>query len=102
MDGMTTIANGDPLLTVLVLVAALVGGVLAGVLYFKGLLWQVRRYSAGGRLPSLLGLMALRFLLLAGMLGAAAFAGALPLLVAVLGVMAGRFLVMRRVREMPT
>lgn len=79
--------------------AGLCAGFAFGLLYFKGLWWQVRRFEVQRRPLVLIGVMALRFALLGGGLLLAALAGAVPLLTAALGVLAGRWLVMRQVRR---
>ncbi|MCW0182745.1 ATP synthase subunit I [Zavarzinia sp.] len=78
--------------------AGLAAGLAFGILYFRGLWWQVRRFEARRRPLVLIGVMIGRFALLGGGLVLAALAGAVPLLTAALGVLGGRALVMRRVR----
>ena len=62
-------ATDDPLILSLILVAAFAGGLGAGMVYFRALWWQVRRYADGGGMRGLLGLTVLRFALLAGVKG---------------------------------
>ena len=72
---------------------------MLGVLYFRGLWWNARRFAAGGRATTTIALMIGRFVLLGGLLTLASLEGALPLLVMALGVLIARSVVMRRVRE---
>ena len=72
-------------------------GVALGVLYFHPL-WRSLRLLAGATpLKTVFVAMALRFALLAAALAPIGQEGALPLLTTAAGIMAGRFLVMRRV-----
>ncbi|PWR25741.1 ATP synthase subunit I [Zavarzinia aquatilis] len=88
----------DSATMLLQVLAGLAAGVAFGLLYFKGLWWQVRRFEARRRTLALVGVMVLRFALLGGGLLLAALAGAVPLLSAAVGILAGRWLVMRQVR----
>lgn len=72
-------------------------GFVFGLLYFRGLWWQVRHFEARRRPLLLIGVMIARFALLGGGLLLAALAGVVPLLTTALGVLGGRALVMRRV-----
>jgi F1F0 ATPase subunit 2 len=74
------------------------GGAL-GWLYFHGLWWNVRRFTQGGRMGASLCLGAARFLGLAAVLYLTSRAGALPLLVTSLGLLAARVVVLRRFRR---
>jgi len=81
------------------LLAHLAAGIALGILYFRGLWRNVRRFAGGGRAATALALMAGRFALLGGLLTLASLEGALPLLMMALGVLVGRSVVMRRVRQ---
>ncbi|HVJ55353.1 MAG TPA: ATP synthase subunit I [Aliidongia sp.] len=74
------------------------GGAAAGLLYFGGL-WRSARLFAEGGLKAAVGLTIGRFALLAGVLTLVSLEGALPLLMTALGLLAGRWAVMHRVRE---
>ena len=76
-------------------------GIALGVLYFRGLWWNVRRYTHGGSLLTMIALMIGRFVLLGALLALASLEGALPLLMLALGTLVGRSVVMGRVREAP-
>ncbi len=84
-------------LTALTLALHLIGGTVIGGLYFGSLWWQAQRFERAGRLRTLLASIVLRFALLAGILTAASFEGALPLLATALGVLLARFAALRRV-----
>jgi F1F0 ATPase subunit 2 len=74
-------------------------GIMVGVLYFRALWWNTRRFALGGRATTMIALTIGRFALLGGLLILASRDGALPLLVMALGVLIARSAVMRRVRE---
>lgn len=74
-------------------------GIVLGEVIFRSLWFSVRRFAADVRAARLLALMLGRLLLLGGVLLLVSLEGALPLLTTVLGLLLGRFLVMRRVRE---
>ena len=76
----------------------LVGGVAVGGLYFGSLWWHAQLFEGAGRVRMLLAGMAVRFAVLGGVLTAASFEGAMPLLVTALGVLVARALVLRRAR----
>ena len=84
--------------TVLILALYLGGGASAGGLYFANLWWTARLFERAGRVGTLLASMAARFALLGGVLTAASFQGAMPLLATALGVLLARAVVLRRVR----
>ena len=77
----------------------LAAGIALGVLYFRGLWWNVSRLTGDGRVMTTIALMVGRFVLLGGLLTLASLGGALPLLAMALGVFIGRSVVMRRTRE---
>jgi F1F0 ATPase subunit 2 len=81
------------------LLAHLTAGIALGILYFRGLWRNVRRFAGGGRAAAIIALMIGRFALLGGLLTLASLEGALPLLVMTLGVFIARAVVMRRVRQ---
>ena len=79
--------------------AHLAAGLLLGAGYFTTLSWQADRLAAGGHAGKTIAMMALRFLVLGGLLTLASFEGALPLLTMALGLLIARFIIMRRLRE---
>ncbi len=82
------------------LAAHLAAGIGFGVLYFRGLWWNTRRFTQGGeRVTTTIALMLGRFALLGGALTLASLEGALPLLVMALGILIARSVVIRKVRE---
>lgn len=76
----------------------LAAGIVVGIVYFRSLWWNARRFAEGGRVTTTLALMFGRFALLGGLLTLASLEGALPLLLMTLGVLIARFVVMRGVR----
>lgn len=74
-------------------------GLLLGILYFYGVWWNARLFASGGRVGTSILVMLSRIALLVIVLTLASFEGALPLLVMALGVLLGRFIVMRRLRN---
>lgn len=74
-------------------------GIALGVLYFRALWWNVRRFGGDGRVTTNVALMIGRFVLLGGLLTLASLEGALPLLMTALGVLVGRAIVMRHTRQ---
>ena len=81
------------------LAAHLAAGVIVGVLYFRSLWWNARRFTAGGRVSTTIAVMIGRFVMLGVLLTLASLEGALPLLLMALGVLIARFVVMRGIRE---
>jgi F1F0 ATPase subunit 2 len=81
------------------LAAYLAAGIALGVLYFRSLWWNVRRYISGAPVVTTIALTIGRFALLGGLLTLASWEGALPLLMLSLGVMVGRSVVMGRLGE---
>ena len=73
-------------------------GIAGGIAYFSGLWWNAWLFAQGARTGTTILLMAGRFALLGGLLTLASLQGAAPLLAMALGVMIGRFVVMRTVR----
>jgi F1F0 ATPase subunit 2 len=84
--------------TLLGLGADLAVGIALGVLYFRTLWWNTRRFVQGGRAITNVAVLIGRIMLLGGLLILASLEGALPLLVMALGILIGRSAVMRRVR----
>ena len=103
MDGerMTTLYfNGLPTWAVMLSLAAhLAAGIMLGVVYFRSLWWNARRFTGGGRVATTIAVMIGRFVILGVALGLASLEGALPLLLMALGVVVARSLVMRRIGE---
>jgi F1F0 ATPase subunit 2 len=77
-------------------------GIALGILYFRSLWWNVRRFADGGSLLTTIALMIGRFVLLGALMTLASLEGALPLLILALGVLVARSAVSRRVREAAT
>ena len=84
------------LLQILLLSACFCAGLGLGLLYFQGLWWNIRQFTAGGRARTLLLLAIGRFLVLGTLLLLMSLAGALPLLAAMLGVLAARAAALHR------
>ena len=82
----------------IILALHLAGGAGVGALYFTSLWWNARLFERAGRLRTLLASMAVRFVVLGGVLTAASFEGAMPLLVTALGVLLARAAVLRHFR----
>lgn len=79
--------------------AYLGGGMLLGLIFFRGLWWNVRQF-AGGRALSAMLLMTGRFSLMAAVLLLTSLEGARPLLTMALGVLGARAMVLRRSAKM--
>lgn len=73
----------------------LLAGLAGGTAHFVLLRWNTRLYLAGGSVACALGVQAFRMAVTALLLGFAAWHGALPLLLAALGVLVARPLVLR-------
>ncbi|MGA2128831.1 MAG: ATP synthase subunit I [Xanthobacteraceae bacterium] len=84
--------------TLLGLGADLAVGIALGVLYFRALWWNTRRFVQGDRAIINVALMIGRIMVLGCVLVLASLEGALPLLVMSLGILIGRSAVMRQVR----
>lgn len=96
---MSVLASLPPLVVgVLVAAACAALGVGLGLVYFRGLWWNARMLAGGRSAKRVVALMLGRFVLLAAVLALLARAGALPLVAAALGLLAGRQFVLRRVR----
>jgi F1F0 ATPase subunit 2 len=70
-------------------------GLALGILYFRGVWWNVRLFADGRRAAIAIALGLVRFALLAGVLAAVSREGALPLLLTALGLLIARPIVMR-------
>jgi F1F0 ATPase subunit 2 len=91
-----TLPGGAALLDLAIHLAA---GITLGMLYFRGLWWNVRKLAGDGRVITTVALMIGRFAMLGGLLILASLEGALPLLVMALGLLIGRAIVMRNMTE---
>jgi hypothetical protein len=74
-------------------------GCALGVLYFGSLWWSADLFARPGRMGATIAVTAGRFALLGGILTLVSLAGAMLLLMTALGILGGRALVMRRVRQ---
>ena len=81
-----------------VLAAWLAGGVALGICYFQALRWNAALFARGGRAITAIACTLGRFAVLGAALALASLHGAAPLLASAVGVLLGRFLVMRRAR----
>lgn len=79
----------------------LLAGLAGGTAHFALLRWNTRLYLAGGALGRAVGAQALRLATTTVLLGFAAWHGALPLLLAAIGVALARLLVLRRLATVP-
>ena len=82
------------------LAACLCAGFALGWLYFQGLWWNICQFAGGGGALTFLFLGIGRFLLLGSALLLASYAGALPLLVVALSVLAARAAALRHVHHL--
>ena len=73
-------------------------GIACGIVYFRFLWWDVRRFAAAGSPAVTILSMLARVAFLGGVLILASKQGALPLLLMALGVFIARFVVVRGVR----
>lgn len=87
-----------PWARLLILLLHLPAGFALGVVYFHSLWWTIRRLDGDGRVGTVVAVMAGRLAVVGGLLALASLEGALPLLLAALGVLIARPLVMRRVQ----
>lgn len=85
-------------MTILIVALHLAAGTGAGMLYFGAVRRSAYGFTAGGPIAATVGFAVLRFALLAVALTLTSLEGALPLLAAALGILAGRAIVMRRAR----
>ena len=81
------------------IMAFLATGFVLGLFYFIDLWWSIRLFTAGGHTQAAIALTVARFILLGGFLMLVSLQGAIPLLLAALGFLAGRIAVIRRLRE---
>src|ERR1700733_13034547 len=79
------------------LLVHLTAGIALGVLYFRSLWWNARRFAEGGRATTTIALMIGRFVLLGAVFTLASLEGAIPLLAMSLGVLFARCAVTRSV-----
>jgi F1F0 ATPase subunit 2 len=98
---MTYLALNNPpnWATLLGLAAHLAAGIIVGMLYFRSLWWNARRFTTGGRVSTTIAVMIGRFVILGLLLTLASLEGALPLLLMALGVVIARSVVMHRIKE---
>ncbi|WP_171033938.1 N-ATPase subunit AtpR [Lichenicoccus roseus] len=73
-------------------------GFVLGLLYFQALIWNADQFASGGATLSAVGLLVGRFGLLACILLLTSLQGALPLLMLTLGLLVGRYVLLRRAR----
>jgi F1F0 ATPase subunit 2 len=81
------------------LAAHLVAGIVVGVIYFRSLWWNARRFTMSGHVATTIAVMIGRFVILGLLLTLASLEGALPLLLIALGVLIARSAVVRRIGE---
>jgi F1F0 ATPase subunit 2 len=81
------------------LAAHLVAGIVVGVIYFRSLWWNARRFTMGGHVATTIAVMIGRFVILGMVLTLASLEGALPLLLMAAGVLIARSAVVRRIGE---
>lgn len=81
------------------LAAHVAAGFAAGVVFFQGLWWTTRRLSGESSIAMLIIMIIGRVAMLAGLLTMASFEGAQPLLALASGLLAARFIVVRRVTK---
>ncbi len=67
-----------------------------GMAYFRSLRWTAERFATGDGVKLAAGVVVLRFVLLGGVLALVSRQGALPLLLAALGVFIARAIVLRQ------
>ncbi|WP_158258684.1 N-ATPase subunit AtpR [Rhodopila globiformis] len=82
-------------------VAWLAAGLAAGTLHFALLRWNAALYGRAGGIGGAVALQLLRLAVLGGVLAVIATYGALPLLLAALGVVAARPVVVRLMAPAP-
>jgi F1F0 ATPase subunit 2 len=92
--------NGLPTWAMLLSLAAhLAAGVMLGLVYFRSLWWNARRFAVGGHVATTIAVMIGRFVILGAVLTLASLEGALPLLLMALGILIARSVVVRRIGE---
>jgi F1F0 ATPase subunit 2 len=92
-------ADRSPLAMLFGLTLHLALGLGLGVLYFRGLLWNVRRLTEGRRVTATIALAVGRFALLGAALVLVSLEGTAPLLATALGILIARSAVMRQFKE---
>ena len=85
--------------TCLSFAAYLAAGIAVGVIYFRSLWGNARRFTMGGHVATTIAVMIGRFVILGVVLTLASLEGALPLLLMALGVLIARSVVVRRIGE---
>lgn len=81
--------------------AALCAGLLLGAVHYWSLWWNVKAWAAGGAWLRVIAVQVARLALVAGVFVTVARLGALPLLLATLGVVVARLAAVRLVGETP-
>jgi F1F0 ATPase subunit 2 len=81
------------------LAACLAGGTALGICYFQALWWNARLFARGGRTITAIALAIGRIVVLGGLLALASLQGAAVLLVTAMGVLLGRLIVIRALRQ---
>jgi F1F0 ATPase subunit 2 len=76
-------------------------GLAAGTLHFALLRWNAALYAGAGHIGGAVALQVLRLAVLGGVLAVIALHGALPLLLAALGVLVARPVVLRLMAPVP-
>ena len=93
--------NGLPTWAMILRLAAhLAAGVILGIVYFRSLWLNARRFTAGGRVATTIAVMIGRFVILGMLFTLASLEGALPLLLMALGVLIARSIVIRKILEL--
>ncbi len=81
------------------LAAHLAAGIVVGVIHFRSLWWNARRFTIGGRVATTIAVMIGRLVILGVVLTLVSLEGALPLLLMALGILIARFVVVHRIGE---
>jgi F1F0 ATPase subunit 2 len=76
-------------------------GIATGAIHYRSLWWNVQQLTTGGSTAKVLTIQLLRLGFVSGVMVATARFGALPLLVAALGVLTARVFAVRLVRAAP-
>jgi F1F0 ATPase subunit 2 len=82
-------------MTLLAVVSSFLAGLIVGAVHYGGLWWNVRLFAAGGSVLKALAVQVVRLALIAAALIALVSFGAMPLLVATLGVISARIVAVR-------
>ncbi len=94
-----SVNNLPTLALILIVLAHLGAGIVIGMLYFRSLWSNVRQLAGGGRVTTMIALIVGRLALLSVVLVLASLEGTGALLATVLGVVIGRAVIMRKVRQ---